>query len=294
MPPEQEISRVSTESPSVARVTHQFDDFDLERFLLVAARFGNGRFGFVVTPNVDHLIRCAEDPLFHSCYTRADYILLDSRIASRLLWLMKGVRLPVCTGSDLTAALFARVIAPGDRIVVIGADREQVARLASTYSLTDIRHHNPPMGFIHDPAAVQECLTYIERASPFRFCFLAIGSPQQERIAEHLARRGAARGLTLCIGASLNFLTGRERRAPHWVQHLSLEWLYRLLHDPKRLSNRYLVRGPRIFAHLHHAQIVVRAPPPAADAPTVAAAPKIAVFVPRVGDHRTRTTADIR
>jgi exopolysaccharide biosynthesis WecB/TagA/CpsF family protein len=114
------------------------------------------------------------------------------------------------------------------------------------------------MGFIRDRAAVEACLSFIENASPFRFCLLAVGSPQQERIARLLETRGTARGLALCIGASINFITGHERRAPRWMQRLALEWLYRLSQDPRRLAGRYLVRGPRIFAHLLRARIVLR------------------------------------
>jgi exopolysaccharide biosynthesis WecB/TagA/CpsF family protein len=114
------------------------------------------------------------------------------------------------------------------------------------------------MGFIMKLEAVEDCLSFIERQSPFRFCFLAVGSPQQEMLAALLRQRGIARGLALCIGASLNFLTGRERRAPLWMQRLSLEWLYRLARDPRRLWVRYLVRGPRIFGHLRQAQVVLR------------------------------------
>jgi exopolysaccharide biosynthesis WecB/TagA/CpsF family protein len=114
------------------------------------------------------------------------------------------------------------------------------------------------MGFIGDPAAVETCLQFIESASPFRFCFLAVGSPQQERIAALLRARGRARGLGLCVGASLNFLTGAEKRAPQWVQRLALEWLYRLGQDPRRLARRYLVRGPRIFRYLQRSRLVLR------------------------------------
>jgi N-acetylglucosaminyldiphosphoundecaprenol N-acetyl-beta-D-mannosaminyltransferase len=116
------------------------------------------------------------------------------------------------------------------------------------------------MGFIESPQALEECLRFVEDGSPFRFCFLAVGSPQQERVAELLQRRGKARGLALCVGASINFLTGVERRAPRWMQHAGLEWLYRLLRDPRRLASRYLVRGPRIFLHLRRARVVLRKP----------------------------------
>jgi UDP-N-acetyl-D-mannosaminuronic acid transferase (WecB/TagA/CpsF family) len=56
-----------------------------------------------------------------------------------------------------------------------------------------------------------------------------------------------ATGVGLCIGASLEFLTGAKRRAPLWLQRLGLEWLFRLLTEPRRLWRRYLVEGPRIF-----------------------------------------------
>jgi exopolysaccharide biosynthesis WecB/TagA/CpsF family protein len=117
------------------------------------------------------------------------------------------------------------------------------------------------MGFINDPVAVEDCLSFIESASPFRFCFLAVGSPQQEAIAQALRARGAARGLALCIGASLNFITGLEKRAPLWMQKMALEWLYRLLQNPRRLARRYLIRGPRIFAHLRRSRVVLRKAP---------------------------------
>jgi exopolysaccharide biosynthesis WecB/TagA/CpsF family protein len=237
---------------------HELDDFELEGFLAVAARFGSSRYGFVVTPNVDHMIRCHEDAAFRLRYSSADFALLDSRFAAQVLRLTKGLRLPVCTGSDLTQALFSRVISPADRIVLIGGSPAQAAQIAERFGLRDVRHHNPRMGFIVDPIAVEECLTFIESASPFRFCFLAVGSPQQELLAAVLRQRGIARGLALCVGGSLNFLTGHERRAPLWMQRLSLEWLYRLAQNPRRLWVRYLVRGPRFFGHLRRAQVVLR------------------------------------
>jgi exopolysaccharide biosynthesis WecB/TagA/CpsF family protein len=117
---------------------------------------------------------------------------------------------------------------------------------------------NPPMGFINDPAAVQGVLEFVERHSPFRFCMLAIGSPQQEIIAQQLKHRGVARGLALCIGASVDFITGKERRAPALMQRLGAEWLFRLLQSPRRLGKRYLMRGPRVFGVLRHIDIRLR------------------------------------
>ena len=241
-----------------AEIVHAIDDFDLGRFLTEAANFGDSRFGYVVTPNVDHLVRYHEDAEFRALYRDATYVLMDSRFCARVLRLLKGVRLPVCTGSDLSERLLSSIVAPSDRIVILGGSAEQVEKLSAIYGLRNVRHHNPPMGFISDPIAVEECLQFIEREGPFRFCFLAVGSPQQEMIAHYLHARGVARGLALCVGASLNFVTGVEKRAPGWMQRLSLEWLHRLIQNPRRMARRYLVRGPRIFRYLPRARFVLR------------------------------------
>ena len=74
-----------------------------------------------------------------------------------------------------------------------------------------------------------------------------------------LKTRGIARGMALCIGASVNFMTGVERRAPRWMQRIGAEWVYRLMHDPGRLAKRYLVRGPRVFWLLPLIDIQLRA-----------------------------------
>ena len=252
-----EISRIGGK-PRPEHIVHHIDDLDLPRFLKVAGGFGMARYGYVVTPNVDHLIRCHEDPVYHAVYRSASYVLLDSRFAAYLLRAIKGLRLPVCPGSDAFPALLENVVSPSDRLLLIGGSQQQAEMLACTYGLRDLRHHNPPMGFINDPLAVRHCLEFIEAASPFRFCFLAVGAPQQEMIAHQLQERGRAAGLALCFGASLNFVTGVEKRAPVWMRRIGAEWLYRLIQDPKRLSERYLVRGPRIFAHLRRARIVLR------------------------------------
>ena len=70
-------------------------------------------------------------------------------------------------------------------------------------------------------------------AHPARFVFLAVGSPRQERLAAAIAATGQATGTGLCIGASLDFLAGVQRRAPSWLQRAGLEWLHRLRRRPR-------------------------------------------------------------
>jgi exopolysaccharide biosynthesis WecB/TagA/CpsF family protein len=236
------------------------DGLDLEKFVEVAARYGKDDLGFVVTPNVDHMIRYHDSPEFRAYYEQADYVLLDSQFVSTLHRVLYGTHFPVCKGSDLTDALFERIIKPDDVVVLIGASVQQANTLRQRYGLRQLLHHNPPMGFAADPKAVDAVLAFVESVASFRFCLLAVGSPQQEMVAQMLVQRGRARGMILCIGAAINFLTGGERRAPAWMQRSGFEWLYRLLQDPKRLAYRYLVRGPRYFTQLGRNRLVLREP----------------------------------
>jgi len=239
----------------------ELDNQDLQQFVRTATKFGTDRFGYVVTPNADHLIRYYDDPAFRTTYADAQFVLSDSRFLSYLLAVTKRLRVPVCAGSDLTAALFTDVVRPHDRIVLIGGSAAQAAALAARFGLANLRHINPPMGFINDAAAVDSVLEFIEQQSPFRFCLLGVGCPRQEILAQLLKQRGIARGLALCVGASVDFLTGQERRAPRVMQQLGLEWLFRLLQNPRRLAGRYLVRGPRVFNVLRHIQIRIKPDP---------------------------------
>jgi len=236
----------------------EFDALDLAGALrAIAARPADAPFAYVVTPNADHLVRLAREPdrlgpLYHGAWLR----LLDSRVVARLARAFGLPVPPVVPGSDLTAALLApadreaaSAIAPGERVAILGMTPEQVATLAARTGLSAIAHHDPPMGFERDPAAMEAALRFVERAEA-RLTFLAVGSPRQEMVARRLAERGQARGTALCIGASLLFLIGAERRAPLAVQRAGMEWLWRLAQDPRRLARRYLRDDPAILALL--------------------------------------------
>src|SRR5882762_7256211 len=236
------------------------DDYELREARAILTAFGSERFGYVVTPNVDHVIRHYHDPEFRALYAQASYVFLDSHFLAHLIGFLKQQRHRVSPGSDLTAAVMSSVIKPNDVAVMVGGSAEQARQIRARFGLKSLRHIDPPMNFIHNDVAVESCLRAIEESSPFRFCFLAVGSPQQEVVAQKLKERGVARGLALCIGASINFITGVEKRAPPWFRKSGFEWLFRLVQNPKRLAKRYLVRGPRIFLLLPHIELRLRRP----------------------------------
>jgi len=241
-----------------AALSLTLDDYDVEEFERIASSFGSSAFGYVVTPNVDHLIRYCEDAAFRELYAAAAYVLLDSRFLARYLAATRGLAVRTCPGSDLTRCLLESGKLAAERIVLVGSTARQAELLRERYGLTDLVHLEVPMGFIHDPVEVEGCLARIEAVSPFRLCLLAVGSPRQEMLSRQLQARGRARGLALCVGAAVDFLTGEQRRAPPWLQRLGLEWLHRLLLNPRRLAGRYLVRGPKIFFELPRLTLQLR------------------------------------
>lgn len=203
-------------------------------------------FRYIVTPNVDHLVRNAKEPeIFGPLYNSSWLSVCDSRILE-LLAKVSGIPLKAVPGSDLTQQLFDNVITRDDVINVIGADAEIIEKVKSLYGFKDINHYEPPFGLRHKPDEVAATAEFIAK-HPARYTFICVGSPQQEMVAKAALERGDCRGLGLCVGASLDFLAGRVKRAPLWMQNARLEWLYRLGSEPKRLWKRYLIEGPKIF-----------------------------------------------
>jgi exopolysaccharide biosynthesis WecB/TagA/CpsF family protein len=203
-------------------------------------------FGYVVTPNADHLVRMSRDPatilpLYEGAWIR----LLDSRVVAGLARGLGRKVPPVVPGSDLTAALVAAAVAAKEAVTVVGLDPDQAAELVARTGLL-IKHYCPPFGFEKEAEALGEVARFVE-TNPSRLVFLAVGSPRQELLAKTLVERGRATGTGLCIGASLHFLAGVEKRAPGWMQKACLEWAWRLGQSPRRLAKRYLWDDPKIL-----------------------------------------------
>lgn len=225
----------------------EFDAIPMNDLLtMLKARSSEAEFRYVVTPNVDHMNRLHATPKdLVKLYESAWLCLCDSRILL-MLGRLARCRLTLVPGSDLTARMFADVIEPRDPICIIGGDAGAISNLSRKYALDDVRHYNPPMGFIRNPSEVEKCVDFVSGNSA-RYVFFAVGSPQQEIVALEVLKSGRATGVGFCIGASIDFLTGAAERAPIWMQRLSLEWLHRFASNPRGMFRRYLITGPWIF-----------------------------------------------
>lgn len=225
-----------------------FDNLSPDRALeQITFLIGKHDFSYVVTPNVDHVValHSGHDAVLDKAYAQADLTLCDSRILS-LLARRSGLMLEPVPGSDLTRQML-ETDSKSWRCAVIGGDVALHAQIATLYPQHKWAFHHPPMGVRRNAAARLQIAEFVENAEA-DIIFFAIGAPQSEICCCEIAQRGRARGVALCIGASLEFLTGAKKRAPLWMQRASLEWLHRLGSEPKRLWRRYLVEGPRILA----------------------------------------------
>lgn len=206
-------------------------------------------FGYVVTPNTDHLGRLRRQPALRAAYDEAALCLLDSRVVAGLARLCGVLPPPVVTGADLLAAAMPALAARAARVAVIGLDAAAMGAFSARYPGIDFTHLEPARGFEHDAAAFGAAVAFIEHARA-DCTILAVGSPRQEVLARVVRRRGRAVGIGLCVGAAPLFLSGALRRAPAPLRAAGLEWAWRLMREPSRLARRYLIDGPPVLLAL--------------------------------------------
>lgn len=208
--------------------------------------------GVVFTPNVDHLMKLQSDPEFVNTYKDATYKLCDSKI---LFFISRFLGTPIkekISGSDLFPAFYQYHKNNEDiKIFLLGA-REGVALKAQEKINAQVGRtmivgaHSPSFGFEKNE---EECAKMIELINQSGATVLAVGvgAPKQENFISKYKDQFTNIKIFLAIGATIDFEAGNIKRAPKWISEIGMEWLYRLLAEPKRLWKRYLVHGPSFF-----------------------------------------------
>ncbi|MBM4361902.1 MAG: WecB/TagA/CpsF family glycosyltransferase [Deltaproteobacteria bacterium] len=222
---------------------------------VIAAARTDGPFRYVVTPNLDHSLRLADDPHFRAAYAGASLSIADGWpvvAASRVF----GPALPErVTGSDLVPRVF-ELADPAQplRVFLLGAapgvGLRAASRLRERYpGVRVVGVEAPEPGFEHDPAENARLIRGI-RAAGTELLVVGLGAPKQELwSAAHAGSLG--RGVGVCVGATIDFLAGERRRAPPLLRGLGVEWLHRLASEPRRLGPRYARNAlglPRLIA----------------------------------------------
>lgn len=196
---------------------------------------------YVITANVDFVVQARRDVELRRILLAADLVLCDG---TPLLWASRwlGNALPErVAGSDLAPALIRHAAKKGHRIFLLGAGAgvaaEAAARLQRDYPGVVIAgHYAPPYSALlemdHD-----EIVRHIRAAQP-DILLVSFGCPKQEKwISMHYRTLGVP--VAIGVGATIDFLAGRVKRAPGWMRRSGTEWIYRLLQEPRRLYRRY-------------------------------------------------------
>ena len=215
----------------------------------MAELIGRGSGGYVVTPNVDHVVQAEHSEELRAAYEGASLSLVDGQ---PLIWLSKLMRQPFpekISGSDLVPALMEMAAKNGWRIFFLGAAEGVGAKAAEVLrqrepGLQIVATLSPPFGFDTDPEERDRVLELVREAKP-DLLVMALGCPKQELLM-HRWKNDIAPAVAIGSGATLDFIAGNVSRSPVWMSKAGLEWLYRLAREPRRLAHRYLVRDPEI------------------------------------------------
>ncbi len=221
----------------------------------VARRIGGGEPSYVVTPNLDFARLAANVPEFREALGGASISLCDGAILYALLKLKRDPVPEKLSGSDLTPALLEFAEAKGYRVYLFGSDDDTLREVEQRFPKAVVGWESPP---IRPRLWEDEDLNaeYVERIreSKADMVFVALGAMKQEYWAQKYHRACGA-PLTFCIGASLDFISERVKRAPKLLSNMGLEWAWRLAQEPGRLWKRYfgdavflLKNFPRVFA----------------------------------------------
>ncbi len=210
------------------------------------ARAKAGRGFALFTLNLDHLVKLRTSPDFAAAYASAALVTADGW---PIVWLAQrqGAHPDRASGADLVLPVCEGAAAQGSSIYFVGpGPQAQAAALdilkARFPALTVAGSEAPKFPAAETAAELAafdlDGLADRINASGASLCFLSLGAPKQELLADALSRRCPKVGF-LCVGAALDFISGTVQRAPLWMQKSKLEWFWRLLSDPRRLTARY-------------------------------------------------------
>lgn len=204
-----------------------------------------GRGGVIVTPNVDIWRMCRSD---NDCMRLVDAAAMVVADGMPLLWAsaLAGDRLPErVAGSGLVETLTAAAVRSGRSVYIIGGgEGETCQRAAQALSerypgLRVAGAVAPPFGFDSDPVSLDRVVEAASISGAGLY-LIGLGFPRQERLAALIQQRCPAAWALGC-GGGIAMAAGDVRRAPGWVQRGGIEWVGRLLMEPRRLARRYLV-----------------------------------------------------
>ncbi|MCD4790273.1 MAG: WecB/TagA/CpsF family glycosyltransferase [Bacteroidales bacterium] len=208
--------------------------------------------GVLVTPNVDHLMKLQHDRELYEIYQKAEYVTVDSQIVRLALKFLGTPVKEVITGSDFFPSfynyhkendkikIFLLGAAPGVADKALKIINEKVGRKIIVGACS------PSFGFEKNKTECENIINIIGNTSA-NVLVVGVGAPKQEKWIYKYKNRLSNINIFLAIGATIDFEAGNIKRAPKIFQKLAIEWLYRLIKEPRRLWRRYFVEDLPFF-----------------------------------------------
>jgi N-acetylglucosaminyldiphosphoundecaprenol N-acetyl-beta-D-mannosaminyltransferase len=196
----------------------------------------------LVTPNAGHLTNIFDNPELSQIYSTAELSLIDGwpiAVAAKNASKLKITRV---TGSDLLPELLTQ-LTNEVRVGIIGGNNESLIRqsLQTRFPELNIQIIDTSQwtNSVYDIRRLRELVQY----NALSIVLLCLGHPKQELLAKELKNydwAGSRPDWIMCVGATIDFLIGEQKRAPKMFQKIGLEWFFRLITNPKKFTQRYL------------------------------------------------------
>ena len=205
---------------------------------------------YIVAINVDVVMKIENDSYLKKISDEADMTLVDGK---PLIWISKLKKKPIkakISGSDLVPQICNLAAQKNYSIFIIGG-KEGVAKRAKVElekkypNINIVGTYSPPFGFEKNKKEINDINKMISNKKP-DLLIVCFGCPKQEKwIYENINNYDAT--VSICAGATVDFLAGNVKRAPKWMSDHGLEWFYRFLQEPKRLFKRYFIDDIKII-----------------------------------------------
>jgi len=229
---------------------------------ILNARIGNYTFssllsdlkkGILYTPNVDHLMKLQHDREFYEVYKLATHLCVDSKIVMLAARFLGTPFKEQIAGSDFFPEFCRYHCDDNDiRVFLLGGSQKDTAKIAMEKTnrrvgrSVIVDYYYPPFGF-EKTEEENAKIIYAIRAAKANVLAVGVGAPKQEKwIANHQKKLPEV-ALFMGIGATIDFMAGHVQRSPKVFTKLGLEWLHRLVQNPRRLWKRYLIEDFPFF-----------------------------------------------
>lgn len=222
----------------------------IETMTLIDEMITSGKKSYVVAINVDVVIKIEQDTYLKKIVDDADMVLVDGK---PLIWISNFHKAPVkakISGSDMVPFLCKHAAEKKYLTFIIGG-KDGIADMARKkleekhLGIQIVGTYAPPFGFEKDEDELKKINEMISKVHP-DLLIACFGCPKQEKwIYENYKKYDAK--VSVCAGATVDFLAGNIKRAPRWMSEHGLEWFYRFLQEPKRMFKRYFVDDIKVL-----------------------------------------------